>query len=278
MATSQSTTISAPVEYRDLTPIGFPGYRVGDDGSVWSCWRWRWVRCAGCRGGRATQEQFQSSEWKQLKPWPNPKGYLFLTLYANGKPRSARAHQLVALAFLGPRPVGMQVAHENGIPADCRLANLAYKTPTENAADKKRHGTHLAGERVHGAKLTESAVLAIRAEWAGGNCTYEDLATKYGVCRQVIGGIVRGEAWKETCVRSNAPDWKRNACATQDRREVARALLAARGPMTIASLSSELKTAASLVHRALTHAWFARVSGTRYPALWGLTDSGKAAA
>jgi hypothetical protein len=32
-----------PVEYRDVP--GFPGYRVGTDGSVWSCWE----RTAGGR-------------------------------------------------------------------------------------------------------------------------------------------------------------------------------------------------------------------------------------
>lgn len=51
-------------------------------------------------------------------------------------------HQLVLAAFVGPRPEGMEVAHENGDPQDNRLTNLSYKTKNGNMLDSVRHGTH----------------------------------------------------------------------------------------------------------------------------------------
>jgi hypothetical protein len=48
-----------------------------------------------------------------------------------------RIHQIVAKAFLGPRPTGMQVAHNNCNHRDNRLSNLRYATPAENQADSR---------------------------------------------------------------------------------------------------------------------------------------------
>lgn len=51
-------------------------------------------------------------------------------------------HRLVALAFIGPCPEGMEVLHINGEPDDNRLENLRYGTRAENVADTIRHGRH----------------------------------------------------------------------------------------------------------------------------------------
>lgn len=59
----------------------------------------------------------------------------------NKNQRSHHVHRLVMEAFVGPLPAGMQTRHLNGDPSDCRLANLAYGTPTQNALDKRAHGT-----------------------------------------------------------------------------------------------------------------------------------------
>lgn len=70
-----------------------------------------------------------------------PGGYRRMTLYVPGQPRGMWfAHELVMLAFAGPKPDGQEVRHLNGDPQDNRLANLAYGTRQENADDKVRHG------------------------------------------------------------------------------------------------------------------------------------------
>lgn len=68
-------------------------------------------------------------------------GYEQVKLYEDGTHRFRRVHHLVLEAFVGPRPAGMETRHLNGVRADNRLENLAWGTPTENAADKIRHGT-----------------------------------------------------------------------------------------------------------------------------------------
>lgn len=61
----------------------------------------------------------------------------FITVYAecvNGKPkhRTKRVAPLIALAFLGPPPPGLEIDHVNGIKTDDRAANLRYVTKSEN--------------------------------------------------------------------------------------------------------------------------------------------------
>lgn len=51
-------------------------------------------------------------------------------------------HTLVAAAFLGPRPEGMQVRHADGDRTNNTLGNLCYGTPKDNMQDAISHGTH----------------------------------------------------------------------------------------------------------------------------------------
>lgn len=48
---------------------------------------------------------------------------------------------LVAEAFLGPRPAGMEVCHGPGGSSDNRLENLSYASHAVNCFDKYRDGT-----------------------------------------------------------------------------------------------------------------------------------------
>lgn len=58
-------------------------------------------------------------------------------------------HVLVAAAFLGPRPTGMQICHNDGNPANNTVENLRYDTPSENMQDSLRHGTHFQASKTH---------------------------------------------------------------------------------------------------------------------------------
>lgn len=147
MAENDST-----VEYRDVQ--GFPGYRVGSDGSVWS----EFQKTVGRKFGR-------SGNWRMLKPKPSRGGYLRVQLYRDGKSVYRCIHHLVLEAFVGPRPDGMEACHDpDPTPANNALANLRWDTRSNNNADKIKHGTHQAGEKNPAHRLTNELVYAIRAQ------------------------------------------------------------------------------------------------------------------
>lgn len=76
-------------------------------------------------------------------------GYQLVTLNRPGMQRTMRVHTIVLTAFVGPRPDGMESRHLNGVPADNRLANLAWGTHGENNRDQVAHGTHPHASKTH---------------------------------------------------------------------------------------------------------------------------------
>lgn len=188
MATSDSIA-TTEVEYRDIPR--FPGYRVGSDGSVWS---------RLCRRGNGNLRGFTiflGSSWKRLKTRvsESTQGYESLTLWNDGVSKQCTVHRLVMLAFHGPCPNGMEVAHENGIRSDSRLCNLSYKTHSGNEHDKARHGTSSKGGQNPNSILTEEQVLSILAEYVPRKNGCKVLGEKYGVHPTAIGHIVNGKNW-----------------------------------------------------------------------------------
>jgi len=129
---------------------------------------------------------------QMIRPTISALGYKFLSLHRNGHYK-ATVHSLVALAFLGPRPFGQDVCHNDGNPSNCALTNLRYGTRVENCEDKKKHGTQPCGEGSHLAKLTEEDVIAIRM--MKGRCPQRELAADFGVARQTISKIQLGIKW-----------------------------------------------------------------------------------
>jgi hypothetical protein len=69
------------------------------------------------------------------------RGYPAVALVQDGRQSTHEVHRLVALAFLGPRPDGMEVRHVDGDRLNPRASNLAYGTRSENVRDKRAHGT-----------------------------------------------------------------------------------------------------------------------------------------
>lgn len=57
-----------------------------------------------------------------------------------GRMRSYTVHRLVALAYHGPRPDGLDIAHGNCIKTDNRPSNLRYTTRSDNILDSLRMG------------------------------------------------------------------------------------------------------------------------------------------
>lgn len=177
MATADST-----VTYKDIP--GFPGYRVGDDGSVWSCWRR--VKFAGKRA--------LSDEWFRMKPKSHKSGHLLVSLSPNR--RHVFVHHLILEAFVGPCPDGMEGCHfPDRDPTNNRLDNLRWDTKKANHADAIAHGTKGSGDNSGRSKLTSEQVRTMRAEYAAGGVSHDGLARKYGVSPGNIGFILSRKTW-----------------------------------------------------------------------------------
>lgn len=132
---------------------------------------------------------------KLLKAGIGSAGYPQVDLCLQGKRRTYAIHQLVAAAFIGGRPEGMVVCHNDGDKTNNRPENLRIDSQTENNRDKIAHGTIAAGERNSKAKLTADAVIEVRRLAASG-ISHRAIASKFGVSRPAISYIVRGDTWK----------------------------------------------------------------------------------
>jgi hypothetical protein len=95
---------------------GFPMHMVSSEGRVYS---WH--------------------SQKFLRPGIGSHGYLKFNI-AFGKTKLL--HVVVAEAFLGPRPAGLDVCHEDDNRLNPKLSNLEYGTRAKNIQATVRRGTH----------------------------------------------------------------------------------------------------------------------------------------
>lgn len=107
--------------------------------------------------------------------------------------RRIYAHELVLLAFVGPRPPGLECCHNNGDPSDNRLSNLRWDTISSNRKDTMRHGRY---KYYRSKRITVDDVARIRQLIHGG-ASVKQLSITYGVGRGTILNIRCGRTYKE---------------------------------------------------------------------------------
>lgn len=133
---------------------------------------------------------------RELRGGRTKKGYLLFCLTENSGKEHRYAHDLVLSAFVGPRPDGAEVCHNNGVRSDNRLANLRYDTRSGNARDMLVHGTAglNRGQANGNAKLTEDAVRDIRGNYCKGE--WSDAARHYDVTPATVRHVALGQTWR----------------------------------------------------------------------------------
>lgn len=185
--------MSDNVEYRPV--VGFPGYRVGSDGSIQTCWKRVGVKGNGKNGSRIRMAM--SEKWKPFKGFRDDNGYWRANLSRDGKKHTCYINRLVAEAFKGECPVeGWQAAHEDGDNNNNNVDNINWKPPKANAQDRIRHGTQAMGDTCGKSKLCSDEVLTIRwllEEW---EFPVAILCKIFGVSDNAIKCIRRRKTWK----------------------------------------------------------------------------------
>lgn len=157
-------------------------------------------------------------------------GYVKVGVRHKGKRITQGAHVLVALAFIGPCPEGMEVNHKDGIKTNNWPDNLEYKThqenmthardvidviiPTRRRGDnhpKRLHPELIArgkdhwatrmpekykrGADCHASKVKEADVIEILKGFDNVRGSLSRVARKYGMSHVAVKAIVTGRTW-----------------------------------------------------------------------------------
>lgn len=163
----------------------FQAYEVSNFGRVRS--KQRRIRFVDKTG----RERWRVKEEKIIATQKQNGGYIIAHLHIDNVRKARTVHSLVATTFLGPRPQGSDVCHNDGNRTNNGLTNLRYATRKENQKDRLEHGTFYASATQ--AKLTPRQIKRIRA--LKGVFTQVVLAKKYNVHYKTINKILNGKTW-----------------------------------------------------------------------------------
>lgn len=174
---------------------GYDGYEVSDFGNIRSYYL------------KGNHKQKRSPHPRTLAKRSRANGaYPSVSLPhpETGNYHSKAIHRLVMLAFVGPCPEGMEVAHLNGDPADNRLSNLRYVTHQENESHKLGHGTTGHGERNSVAKLQGWQVAEVKF-LAGKSVPQGKIAALFDIGHKQVNDILRERSWSQEPARADVP-------------------------------------------------------------------------
>jgi hypothetical protein len=109
----------------------------------------------------------------------------------------AYVHHLIALTYIGERPIGYDINHINGNKLDNRPENLEYITRKENMAHAKRLGLHdNRGEKHYGSKLSEEDVIMIRQAHSLCGLSVSEIMSAYDVDDATIRDVLSRKTWR----------------------------------------------------------------------------------
>lgn len=121
-------------------------------------------------------------------------GYVLVHLSIHDARKARTVHTVVAEAFIGPRPKGFDVCHNNGNRQDNRAENLRYDTRSANHLDRIAHGTIYSPKSVY--KLSPSIADFIRFVDDGTPEFVQRAALAFGVQAHTIRRVLTKVLWK----------------------------------------------------------------------------------
>lgn len=132
--------------------------------------------------GRVMKQQMQGGNYFTVRPTVDGRNVIFYV------------HDLVAAAFVGPRPMGAIVNHKDTDKTNNVASNLEYTTHAGNMAHAAENGCMVHGEAHPCHKLTDDSVRQLRADRAGG-MSFSKLAAKHGVSIATAFNAANGKSW-----------------------------------------------------------------------------------
>jgi hypothetical protein len=164
----------------------------------------RWLRYGDPKAGRTARNEarkfidraLEFSDKSECLRWPyGGAGNGYGKVHYSGN-RNQFAHRVVCELAHGRAPSHRHyAAHScgNGHLGCVNPHHLSWKTPAENSADQKLHGTVNRGARNGSAKLSSDQVIEIRR--LAGSASQTDLASMYGISRTTVGDIQSHRRW-----------------------------------------------------------------------------------
>lgn len=131
-----------------------------------------------------------------LSPTLMKIGYRLVTLSLGSIPTRKKkyVHELVAAAFIGPRPAGHQINHIDGNKQNNRVENLEYVTHAENGRHASEIGLMRRGIQLHNAKLGADDIREIRRLRPA--TTLRALGARFGISSGQVHHICTRKIWK----------------------------------------------------------------------------------
>lgn len=160
--------------------VGFEGwYEVSDLGRV-----------------RRSTEAPTSHPARILKPGLR-RGYHGVSLCKYGVVTQRLVHSLVAEAFIGPCPEGLEVGHEDNDRGNNRVGNLSYLTHKQNMQHCADTTDHIRGEANNFATTTTAQAVRIKELLRVGSTGMPPglIAVCVGVSIHVVYQIQSGKIW-----------------------------------------------------------------------------------
>ena len=173
-----SGSLTDPQACLQRVPVpGWPEFELDEAGSIF-----RVAKAFGATAG------------KKLNPSLTKNGYAKVSLCRNGKRTEFLVHRLVAMAFIGPIPDGLDVCHYDGDKQNNAKGNLRIDTRRGNVADNVRLGKFGQGERAAANKYPESLVVEIKARLASGERVVP-MSKELGIPASTLYAIRSKQTW-----------------------------------------------------------------------------------
>lgn len=151
--------------------------------------------------GRVRRTIDAGHRWKAghvLTPMLERGGYPRVALQVGRERLQIAVHQLMAVAFLGPKPHPKAIVrHLDDCKTNNVVLNLAWGTYSDNLKDMFTNGrdNYARGERAGKSKLNDASVRSIRVDAANG-VSWQSLAKRHHVDVTSIEDVVKRRSWK----------------------------------------------------------------------------------